>query len=481
MLFSIESARVFTACSINYIFWSFTLEERIIQFIRALRRSNVPVSLSESIDAFHALGDIGIQDREALKIALRTTLVKERQNLSRFDELFPFFFGNPDAPDLTDLREELTPEEVQLVKEIINKFVFHLRGLLMRLLYGEKFTIPELERVSERVGLSRVDDLRYRDWMVRRMMQALRFSETRNAMSEISMLFGQLSTQSRWQDPVTALMQQNLEKLCTQLELHVGYNMALNLGRTNAREKNHGLGDRPFGAISDRDMEDLREEANRLANQLRTKISLRQKRAKTGKLDAKATIRANLRYGGIPFRLKHQNRRRQPKIVVICDVSTSMHHCSELLLSLVYYLQDLVAKTHSFAFIDHLEYISPDFVGRTVNEAFNQVLDRMPPEYSPTDLGYSLMDFARDFMDTIDNRTTFIVISDGRNNYNNPQLALFKLICDRSHRAFWINPEPPMLWGTGDSDMHKYGSIVDGVIVAATLNELGEAIDKIFR
>jgi hypothetical protein len=50
--------------------------------------------------------------------------------------------------------------------------------------------------------------------------------------------------------------------------------------------------------------------------------------------------------------------------VVICDISTSMRHCSELMLSLVYALQDLVTKTHAFAFIDHLEYISPDFVGK---------------------------------------------------------------------------------------------------------------------
>jgi hypothetical protein len=42
---------------------------------------------------------------------------------------------------------------------------------------------------------------------------------------------------------------------------------------------------------------------------------------------------------------------------------------------LVYALQDLVTKTHAFAFIDHLEYISPDFVGNEPNEAIQRGAD----------------------------------------------------------------------------------------------------------
>ncbi len=48
----------------------------------------------------------------------------------------------------------------------------------------------------------------------------------------------------------------------------------------------------------------LRHEVSRLANRLRSRIALRQKRAKTGQLDAKATIRANLKHGGAPMELQ---------------------------------------------------------------------------------------------------------------------------------------------------------------------------------
>ncbi|MCB0038492.1 MAG: VWA domain-containing protein, partial [Caldilinea sp.] len=219
------------------------------------------------------------------------------------------------------------------------------------------------------------------------------------------------------------------------------------------------------------------KEVQRLANRLRSRVSLRQKRAKSGQLDAKATIRANLKHGAVPFDIKHRNRRLKPKLVVICDISTSMRHCSELMLSLVYALQDLVTKTHAFAFIDHLEYISPDFVGATADEAIGQVLIRMPPGYYSTDLGYALENFSQSFLDTIDSRTTVIMVGDGRNNYNDPRLDIYQTMARRSRRTIWLNPEPPMLWGSGDSDMLKYAPLSDSVLVAATLGELTDAVD----
>src|SRR5690606_1084958 len=241
-----------------------------------------------------------------------------------------------------------------------------------------------------------------------------------------------------------------------QISQYAGQKIADNMSEQRPDESIDDLLDRPFGALSDRDMDRLRREVSRLANRLRSRIALRQKRAKNGQLDAKATIRANLKHGGVPMEIRHRDHRLKPKLVVICDISTSMRHCSELMLSLVYALQDLVTKTHAFAFIDHLEYISPDFVGRQPKEAIEQVLIRMPPGSYNTDLGYSFATFARDYIDPIDRRTPFIVVGDGRNNYKAPRINLFTTLARRSRRTIWLNPEPPILWGSGDSDMLQY-------------------------
>jgi hypothetical protein len=275
------------------------------------------------------------------------------------------------------------------------------------------------------------------------------------------------------------LLKANQQSLQQQVNQFAGQRIADNMAEQRPDEGVDQLMDTPFGALSDRDLDRLRKEVARLANRLRSRIALRQKRAKTGQLDAKATIRANLKHGGVPVEIKHRDHRLKPKLVDICDISTSMRHCSELMLSLVYSLQDLVTKTHAFAFIDHLEYISPDFVGRQAKDAINEVLIRMPPGHYSTDLGYSLEGLARDHLDAIDPRTTFIMVGDARNNYNDPRLEIFQNMARRARRTIWINPEPPMLWGSGDSDMLKYAPLCDNVVVAATLGELTDAIDDL--
>ncbi|MCI0521424.1 MAG: VWA domain-containing protein, partial [Chloroflexi bacterium] len=275
------------------------------------------------------------------------------------------------------------------------------------------------------------------------------------------------------------MLRDNLQALDDQVRQFAGQRIAENMSRRPPEEDVDALLNRAFSALSEADMERLRKEVKRLAAALRTRIALRQKRAKSGQLDAKNTIRANLKHGSVPIEIKHRQRALKPKLVVICDVSTSMRSCSELMLSLLHALHDQISKTHAFAFIDHLEFISPDFEGKEAREAVRQVLERMPPGYYSTDLGRSLENFNRSYLDTMDSRTTFLVVGDGRNNYNDPRVDLFTLMARRSRRAIWINPEAPPLWGSGDSDMLKYAPHCHVVLKAGTLAELTGAVDKL--
>jgi uncharacterized protein len=456
------------------------MEDRIVRFIAALRAGGVRVSLAESADAFRAVENLGVEEREAFRLSLRATLVKDASSIPIFEELFPLFFDSADQqPQMQDATEDMTPEEAHMLAQAMRMMAEHLRKLMEKLLRGEQLSQEELNQLGQMTGLNRTDDLRYKEWMARRMMRALRFEEVRDAMRELMELMAQMGMSKERLEQMRELIRANQQAMQDQLNQFAGQRIAENMSEQPPDSSADDLMDLPFGALSDRDMDRLRKEVSKLANRLRSRIALRQKRAKTGQLDAKATIRTNLKHGGVPMEIKHRDHRLKPKLVVICDISTSMRHCSELMLSLVYALQDLVTKTHAFAFIDHLEYISPDFVGQQAKDAINQVLVRMPPGHYSTDLGYSLENFASDFMDTIDPRTTFIMVGDGRNNYNDPRLNIFQTLARRSRRTIWLNPEPPMLWGSGDSDMLKYAPMCDNVVIAATLGELTEAIDSL--
>jgi uncharacterized protein with von Willebrand factor type A (vWA) domain len=457
------------------------MEERIIRFIAALRAAGVRISLAESSDAFRAVDNLGIKDRETFRLSLQSTLVKDASSLPAFEELFPIFFSSYDSPPMADLSQDLTPEDAEMLAQALRKFNQDLRRMLEKLLKGEQLSQEELERLGKLVGLNHSSEMRQRDWMVQRMKRALRFKEIQEALQELSELLTQMGMNKEKINQIQNLLGANQQALEQQLQQFAGQRIAENLSKHPAEENIEGLMNKSFSSLSDRDMDRLRKEVQRLAAVLRTRIALRQKRAKNGQLDAKATLRANLKHGAVPLELKHRQHDLKPKMVVICDVSTSMRFCSELMLSLIYALQDLINKTSAFAFIDHLEYISPDFAGREVREAVRQVLDRLPPGYYNTDLGSSLEDFSRDHLDTLDSRTIFLVVGDGRNNYNEPRVDLFNMIGRRSRRTIWLNPEAPVLWGTGDSDMLKYAPKCDIVLHASTLVELSAAVDNLLQ
>ncbi|KAA3648640.1 MAG: VWA domain-containing protein [Chloroflexi bacterium] len=457
------------------------MQERVVKFISALRTMGVRVSLAETADAFKAIEKLGIQDRNQFRLSLRATLVKDAADLDSFDELFPLFFDANTSPPLMDLLQDLSPEEADKLAEAIRQMNERLQEMLERLARGEELSQEELEQLGQMVGVSQADDLHYQDWMSRRMEQALQFQQVQEALQELMETLRELGMDEERLQQMGYLMDQNLDAIREQIRQYVGSRIAENLTEPNREDGIDQLMNRPFNALSDKDMKILREEVRRLAAILRSRVSLRQKRAKSGQLDPKATIRSNLKHGGVPFEIKYKDRNLKPKLVVICDISTSMRYCSELMLTLLHAMQDLISKTNAFAFIDHLEFITPDFVGKQANEAVDSVLVRMPPGYYSTDLGYALRNFNSDYMDTIDSRTTLIMVGDGRNNYNDPQAETFRTMARRSRRAIWINPEPQTQWGTGDSDMWKYAPYCNDILRASTLSELTNAVEKLLN
>ena len=231
--------------------------------------------------------------------------------------------------------------------------------------------------------------------------------------------------------------------------------------------------------MSEEDLLQLHREVQRLAAILRTRLALRLKRARNGQLDAKATIRTNLKNGSVPIEIRHRNHALKPRIVVLCDISTSMRACSELMLSMLFAIQDQISKTYAFAFIDDLKFISPYFEGRHPSEAVGAVLQEMPSGYYNTNLGNSLDTFNHDYLNTVDRKSTLIIVGDARNNFNDPNLKAFRDIVRRSRNTIWLNPEAVPLWGTGDSDMLKYSPLCHRTFQVSNLTQLAEAIDHL--
>lgn len=455
------------------------MDERIAQFIAALRASGVRISLAESADAFQAIEQLGVQDRDMFRLSLRSTLVKEARDLGTFEKLFPMFFQSSQPPPMADATKGMSPQDAQMLAQALRQFSEQMRQMLEKLLKGEPLSQQELNQMDQMINMEGMNDMRYQNWLAHQMEEAMKFPEVRKAIDELTRMLREMGMNRKQVDKLREMMQANQQALQEQMRQHAGEAIAQNLVNKPRDEDAQGAMNRPFRALSEEDMQYLRKEVRRLAAALRTRLALRLKRARTGQLDTKGTLRANLKHDSVPIDLKHHDNKMKPKIVVICDVSTSMRYVSELMLCMLYAIQDQISKTHAFAFIDHLEYISPDFSGRDPSDAVHDILYRMPSGHYNTDLGASLLGFDREFLDTVDRRSTFIIVGDGRNNFNDPRTELFQRIARRSRNTIWLNPEPVGLWGTGDSDMLKYAPYCGRTFQVSNLAQLAAAVDQL--
>ncbi|WP_423225483.1 vWA domain-containing protein [Candidatus Amarolinea aalborgensis] len=454
------------------------MEERMVEFIAGLRASGVRISVAESADAFRAVEALGVQDRERFREALQATLIKEPQDLATFERLFPQFFGLG-GPPMFDATQDLSDADLQSLADAIRQFTGKVREQLERLLRGEALTQEELEELGRMVGLNRSTHPYQQPWLTSRMLRALGNDEVKKALKELWELLDRMGMDKRSLDRLRQLVQANQDALREQVGQFVGSSIARNaLNEPRDALRGDDLMQRPFQSLSEREAEELRKQVQRLAAQLRSRAALRQRRGKVGQLDVKRTLRTNLKYGGVPLELKYRQRQLKPKILLICDVSTSMRPVVEFMLRLMYDLQDQVAQARSFAFIDDIQEITADFMEFRPDVAIDQVLGRLQPGYYNTDLGQSLLHFQRDFLDAVDHRTTVIVVGDGRNNYNNPEIESFNDIKRRARRLIWLTPESPMLWGSGDSDMLRYLPFCSAVFEVNNMASLAEAVDR---
>lgn len=446
-----------------------------------MRAAGVRISLAESIDALQAVGVLGIQDKNVFRESLRATLVKDSQDRPIFEELFPLYFGGG-GPPLQNALEDMSPDEQQMLKAALEALSGRMQALMDWLTSGEGPTKEELEELAQQAGAQWADSPQEGRWVTRRMLQRMGFARLEEQLQELVQKLQEMGMSREAIEKLLGVVEANREALAEQVAQQVGHQIAEE--RANRPKDLHGsdLLHKPFSSLSEEEANLLRREVRRLVAQLRSRAALRRKRGKQGKFDSKATIRANQRYGGVPIELKYKRRKLKPSLVLICDMSRSMLSVAEFMLRLTYELQDQVAKTRSFGFYSDMEEISIVLVGNRPEEAVDAILDnfygRMPRHYA-TDFGNSLNTFFHNWLDSVDGRTTVVILGDARNNYNSPRVDLMKQLQRRARRLVWFNPEYPGQWGTGDSDMFDYVPICDSVHVVRNLAQLAAAVDRL--
>jgi uncharacterized protein len=469
------------------------MNRRVVEFITALRAQGVRVSVAESIDALRAAEAAGVGDKSIFRSALRATLVKEPQDLPTFDKLFPSYFGSETPPPMQQPGGGMSPEDQeklmqQLMEMLQNMTPEQLRQLFEAMMTGQGMSSREMrELLNQNTSLSQMPANVPGQWAMRRTMRDLEFERLEELLQELLEKLREAGVSEEALQQLAQEARENQQALGQQIAREVGAGMAQREAEERRpRRTEEELLDQPFEYMRDEDLAEVRPLVTRLAAQLRSRVALRQKRASKGNLDAKSTIRANMRYGAVPIEIRHRHKHLKPRLVVICDRSRSTEQVVRFLLLLIYALQDVVSRTRSFAFIETIYDISIYFNEARPDQAIDQVMSNVWPKRSySTDLGQSLADLLKDHAGAIDRRTTVVVLGDGRNNENDPRLDMFEQLKRRAHKVVWFNPEAPYMWGQYDpgslsSDMLKYMPLCDSVHHVSNLRQLAAAVDSLF-
>jgi hypothetical protein len=247
------------------------------------------------------------------------------------------------------------------------------------------------------------------------------------------------------------------------------------------KQRLQSLAEKSFFYLTEDEIKRMQEAVTRLAQRLRNVISVRRRRARRGRFDSSATLRKNLQYGGVPFHVVYDRKKKdRPQVMVLCDVSDSVRNVSRFMLQFMYSLQDLYSKVRSYVFVADLGEVTPLFAEQDINVAIDGALrGDLINVYAHSDFGRAFKMFHRDHISAVNRRTTVIILGDARNNYNLPHEWVLKEVKQRAKQVIWLNPENRMTWGFGDSEMDRYAPHCTFVEECRNLNQLYRVIDRL--
>jgi hypothetical protein len=242
------------------------------------------------------------------------------------------------------------------------------------------------------------------------------------------------------------------------------------------------LTEKSFYHLTEDEIQKMREVVTKLAQRIKNILSVRKKRLKKGKLDLHQTLRRNMARGGIPFEVIYKTRRKdRPKLVIMCDVSSSVANVSRFMLQFMYSLQEAFTKIRCYVFVAELGEVTDVFTDKEVSSAVEKALDGgdVINVYTRSNFGFAFHEFWKNHLSAVDNKTTVIILGDARNNYNDAKAWCIRDIQNKAKTLVWLNPESPSAWGFGDSVMDRYMPYCDIVEECRNLRQLSKVVDQI--
>lgn len=475
------------------------LVERLHLFADELRARGIPVSIGERIDAMRAVEDVALDSPHALHTALSATLVKRREHLAMFDEVYRLFFRMPGPLPVTgaaelDLDEALravlrdgSPELARLLAEqAVARFVPDEPGRRVAGVYYESRTVRGLgldraiAEVTAELGVEQEgagDGAGGRgggdgEGGRRGSGQGSGAAGATGAGRQLGLALQRDAVADRGEQVRRAVREVIRQRLIAQR----GVADVAETLRTPLPS------DVALGGASPAQAAEIERIMRELQRKLATAM-MRRHRRKRGPLDVRATLRNSMATGGTPVKLVHKPPApHKTQLYVLADVSGSVANFAAFSITLISGMAQVFSRLRTFAFVGNALEVTDLFRDldhpAQVVDAINGLGGSRFLDAS-TDYGRSLRQFHASVAPQLGRRSTVLILGDGRGNYRPAEEPVLADLAARAGAVYWLNPERRSLWGSGDSLMPAYAPLCTEAISCRTLGDLRGFIDSL--
>lgn len=466
-----------------------TLLDRHVDFLQALRRAGLPVSLAEGLDAVRAIEALGLAERESLRAAYAATLVKRQLHRPGFDQVFDLYWPpmvgdvpasdrevdpdgtldplEPAAPDLRD-----GPEELEALRE----------QLTTALALGDAEALQQLAREA----MSRFGRIRGRGEGEQRWSayNAVNRVAPHDLVDRVLAALGAERGGPDDDPALVRLVEQQARRFEGLLEGEARRRSAEVRGPDHVAKHavRRAVDQIDITGARAEELERMRREIRPLARRLAVRLAREQRSRQRGPLDFRRTVRASMASGGVPLETYHRPRRpARTDLVVLCDVSGSVAGFAAFTLMLVFALREQFDRVRAFTFVDDVHEVTAELERGSRASDPGAVMAELASSaaraslWGRTHYGRAFTRFAELHADSLTPRTHLLVLGDARSNHGDLALPVLADLVHASRRAWWLNPEHPRHWDTGDSAAGDYARLLP-MVECRNLTQLGEFV-----
>lgn len=397
----------------------------LVRFAAALREIGVRLGTSEVLDAASSILAVSIEDRNQVKAALSAALAKSPEEKALFDRAFNAFFVSHEKKqsDISALTQKIDQERLE--QELAdNELLFQ----------GESLGLSsETKAIYARLGREDKDRL-------------LEFLDKASAGRRVGPEFKPL---------IESIVEGHLERLRSRsFDPDDGISRTRRTGdpEVDAALMQAALAEpddqekllmTDVASVTDSDLAKFEAVMREISKRLATRFSRRLKRSsRRAAIDIRKTIRANMKYGGVPFTIKYRAPRvERPSLIVISDVSGSMARYTGFLVQFLLGISSVVQNVEVFIFSEDLERVTGIFKeGGSLQDTMSLLLERTRQWGKGTDLGKALYTFRESYGFMCTRKTVVIVLSDGKTMAKEAARRHLGDIHSKVRLILWLNP-----------------------------------------